>query len=60
MIYLPAVGANIYHVLIKRQMIKLSNDITVVKMGKRILLKISREFEKMIIFLTFFGQRYLT
>ena len=42
-----------YHVLIRRQIIKLSNDITIVKMGKRILLKISREFEKNIFFLLF-------
>ena len=33
---------------------------TKIKMGKSILLNISREFEKMIFFLTFFGQRYLT
>ena len=33
------------HSLIKRQIIKLSYDICKIEMGKRILLKISREFE---------------
>ena len=42
-----------YHALIRRQIIKLSNDITKIKMGKSILLKISWEFEKMIFFLYF-------
>ena len=45
-IYLPVVGTNMYHALINRQIIKLFNDITQIKMGKRILLKISREFEE--------------
>ena len=40
-----------YHALIRRQIIKLSNDITKIKMSKSILLKISREFEKMVLFL---------
>ena len=48
-----------YHALIRRQIIKLSNDITKIKMSKSILLKISREFEKNYFVLTFFGQRYL-
>ena len=30
-----------YHMLIERQMIRLSNDIDNIKMGKRILLKIN-------------------
>ena len=34
-------------------MIQLSNDITEIKMGKSTLLKISREFEKVIFFLHF-------
>ena len=42
-----------YHALIRRQIIKLSNDITKIKMGKSILLKISREFEKLIFVLHF-------
>ena len=45
-----------YDALIKREVIKLSNDKTKRKMGKRILLKISRAFEKRI-FLTIFGRR---
>ena len=35
-----------YHMLIKRQIIRLSNDINNIKMGKRILLKINQEIEK--------------
>ena len=35
-----------YLSLIERQMIKLSYDTSEIKMGKRIILKISREFEK--------------
>ena len=35
-----------YDALIERQIIKLSNDITKIKMGKRIPLKISCEYEK--------------
>ena len=42
-----------YHVLIRRQIIKLSNAITKIKMGESIILKISREFEKMDFFLHF-------
>ena len=34
-----------YHALIERQSIKLSIDISKTRMDKRILLKISREFE---------------
>ena len=41
-----------YHILIEQQ----SNDISSIKVGKRIFLKISREFEKMSFFL---GQRYI-
>ena len=48
----PVVGTDIYHTSI-RKIIKLSNDITKIKMGKSKLLKISREFEKMIFFLHF-------
>ena len=39
-----------YHAFIKRQIIKPPNDMSKMKMGKRILLKISREFEKLIFF----------
>ena len=35
-----------YHALIHRQIIKLFNDITQIKTGNRILLKIRPEFEK--------------
>ena len=35
-----------YHTLIKRQIIKPSNDMSKIKMDKRILLKITRDFEK--------------
>ena len=35
-----------YHALIERQMLKLSNDIRKIKMAKRVLLKIGREFKK--------------
>ena len=43
-----------YDALIKRQVIKISNDKTKKKMGKRILLKISRGFEEKIKIPTFF------
>ena len=42
-----------FRALIRRQIIKLSNDMTIIKMAESILLKISREFEKMIFFLHF-------
>ena len=35
-----------YHTLITRQVILLSNDISKIKMCKRLLLKIGRELEK--------------
>ena len=44
-----------YHVLIKRQVIRLSNDIRNMKMCKRILMKINREFEKLVFFLDFWA-----
>ena len=43
-----------YHISIKRQIIRLSNDINNIKVGKRILLKINKEFEK-----SFFFFKYL-
>ena len=47
-----------YHTLMERHMIKLSNDMIKIKMGKRILFKISREFD--LFPLHYFGKRYLT
>ena len=44
-----------YYILIKRQIIRLSNDISNIKMGKRMLLKISQKKE-MSFFLEAFGQ----
>ena len=49
-----------YYILIKRQIIRLSNGISNIKMGKRMLLKINEKKRKMSFFLVFFGQRYLT
>ena len=34
-------GTHVYHILIKRQIKRLSNDISNIKMGKRMLLKIN-------------------
>ena len=48
-----------YHALIERQIIKLSNNISTVKMDKGIVLRISPDIENLIFLLTFFGQRYL-
>ena len=42
-----------YHILITRQIIRLSNDISSIEMGKIILLKINLEFEKLVFFLKF-------
>ena len=42
-----------YHTLITRHGILLSNDISKIKMCKRILLKIGRELEKMFFLLHF-------
>ena len=42
-----------YYIFIKRQMIRLSNDIRNIKMGKRILLKINWKFEKCFFFFIF-------
>ena len=49
-----------YHTLIKRQIIRLSNDRSLIKIGKSILLKINREFEekKEVFFLEFFGRLF--
>ena len=49
-----------YYILIERQIIRLSNGISNIKMGKRILLKINKKKRKMSFFLKIFGQRYLT
>ena len=40
-IYFTSKCTHMYHMLIKRQIIGLSNDIDNIKMGKRILLKIN-------------------
>ena len=40
-IYFTSKGTHMYHMLIKIQIIRLSNDIDNIKMGKRILLKIN-------------------
>ena len=40
-IYFNTEGTNIYYILIKRQIIRLSNDGGNIKMGKTILLKIN-------------------
>ena len=42
-----------YHLLIKRQIIRLSNDVNNINMGKTILPKIEWEFEKFVFFLKF-------
>ena len=42
-----------YHALIERQILKLSNIISTVKMDKRILLRISPDFENLIFSLHF-------
>ena len=42
-----------YYILIKRQIIRLSNGISNIKMGKRMLLKINQENEKRVFFLKF-------
>ena len=40
-----------YYVLIERQIIRLSNGISNIKMGKRMLLKINKRIEKLVFFL---------
>ena len=40
-----------YYILIKRQIIRLSNGISNIKMGKRMLLKINNKNEKLVFFL---------
>ena len=42
-----------YHILIKRQIIRLYNDISKVEMGKIIILKINCEFKKSMFFYFF-------
>ena len=42
-----------YYILIKRQIIRLSNGISNIKMGKRMLLKINNKNEKLVFFLKF-------
>ena len=49
-----------YYLLIKRQIISLSNGISNIKMGKRMLPKINNKNEKMRFFLEIFGQQYFT
>ena len=39
-----------YHTFIKGQMIKLSNDISTIKIGKRILLKLTENLKKLVFF----------
>ena len=41
-IYFNAEGTYIYHIVIKRQMIELYSDIINIKMGKRLLLKLTQ------------------
>ena len=48
-----------YHMLIKRQIIRLSNDIDNIKMCKRILQE-TKKLKKSFVFLKCFGQRYFT
>ena len=40
-IFFTSEGTHVYYILIKRQIIRLSNDISDIKMGKRMLLKTS-------------------
>ena len=42
-----------YYILIKRQIIRLSNGISNIKMGKRMLLKINNKNEKLVFFLKY-------
>ena len=51
--YFTSNGTHMYHVSIKRQIIRLSNDMNNIKMDKRILLKINKEMEKLFFFLIF-------
>ena len=45
-----------YHILIKSQILRLSNDINNIKMGKRMPLKINQEFKKNVFFLKFLAR----
>ena len=41
-IYFTSEGTHMYHILIKRQILRLSDDINNIKMGKRCLRKLTK------------------
>ena len=49
-------GTHMFHISIKRHIIRLSNDMNNIRMDKRILLKMKLKKKN----LNFIGQRYLT